>query len=87
VNSNPDHVEVYSIQHYVKKFSVTCGRSVILSSGTLVSSTNKTDRHDITEIVLKVALSLINPTPTYILQYIRAVNIIGIGISDTIGGA
>jgi hypothetical protein len=31
-------------------FSVTCDRS-------LVSSTNKTDRHDITEILLKVALN------------------------------
>ena len=32
------------------------------SPGTLVSSTNKTDRHDITEIVLKVALNIINQT-------------------------
>jgi hypothetical protein len=31
------------------------------SRGTLVSSTNKTDRHDITEILLKVALNTINP--------------------------
>ena len=30
------------------------------SPGTLVSSINKTDRHDITEILLKVALSTIN---------------------------
>ena len=30
------------------------------SSGTPVSSTNKTDRHDITEILLKVALNTIN---------------------------
>jgi hypothetical protein len=30
------------------------------SPGTPVSSTNKTDRHDITEILLKVALSTIN---------------------------
>jgi hypothetical protein len=30
------------------------------SPGTLFSSTNKTDRHDITEIVLKVALNTIN---------------------------
>ena len=30
------------------------------SSGTLVSSTNKTDHHDITEILLKVALNTIN---------------------------
>jgi hypothetical protein len=29
------------------------------SPGTLVSSTNKTDRHDITEILLKVALNII----------------------------
>ena len=30
------------------------------SPGTPVSSTNKTDRHDITEILLKVALNTIN---------------------------
>ena len=35
------------------------------SSGTSVSSTNKTDFHDITEILLKVALHTINLTPTY----------------------
>jgi hypothetical protein len=29
----------------------------MFSSGTLVSSTNKTDRHDITRILLKVALN------------------------------
>ena len=34
-----------------------------LSPGTLVSSTNKTDRHDITEILLKVALNTITLTP------------------------
>jgi len=31
------------------------------SPGTPVSSTSKTDRHDITEIVLKVALNTIAP--------------------------
>ena len=31
-------------------------------AGILVSSTNKTDRHDITEILLKVALNTINQT-------------------------
>jgi hypothetical protein len=31
--------------------------------GTPVSSTNKTDRHDIAEILLKVALNTINPNP------------------------
>jgi hypothetical protein len=34
----------------------------IFLMGTQVSSTNKTDRHDITEILLKVALSTINQT-------------------------
>jgi hypothetical protein len=33
---------------------------MVLSSGTLVSSTNKSDHHDITEILLKVALNTIN---------------------------
>ena len=33
------------------------------SWGTLVSSTNKTDHHDITEILLKVALNTITITP------------------------
>ena len=32
------------------------------SQGTQVSSTNKTDCHDITEIVLKMALNTIKPT-------------------------
>jgi hypothetical protein len=32
------------------------------SPGTPVSSTNKTDRHDMTEILLKVALSTIKQT-------------------------
>jgi hypothetical protein len=32
------------------------------SPGTPVSSTNKTDRHDITEILLKVALNTISQT-------------------------
>ena len=34
-----------------------------LQSMTPVSSTSKTDRHDITEILLKVALSTIPPPP------------------------
>ena len=52
--------EVYSIQHYVIKF-ISDFRQV---GGFLlvipVSSTNITDRHDITEILLKVALNTIN---------------------------
>ena len=39
---------------------LTTGRC--FSPGTLVSSTNKTERHDITEILLKVALITITLT-------------------------
>jgi gamma-glutamylcyclotransferase (GGCT)/AIG2-like uncharacterized protein YtfP len=57
VSSNHVHGEVYSIQHHVIKF-VSDLRQV--GCFLRVSSTNKTDRHDITEILLKVALSTIN---------------------------
>jgi len=51
VSLNPVHDEVYTIQHYVIKF-VSNLRQVSrwFSPGTPVSSSNKTDRHDITEI-------------------------------------
>ena len=55
MGSNLAFAEVYSIQHYVIKF------------GTPGSSTNKTDRHDITEILLKVALNIVNLPPYVIL--------------------
>ena len=60
VSSNPIHGEVHSIQHYVIKFVSDLRRVGGFSSGTLVSSTNKTDCHNITEILLKVALNTIN---------------------------
>jgi hypothetical protein len=41
---------------------VACGR---FSPGPPVSSTNKADRHDITEIMLKVALNTIALTPLF----------------------
>ena len=59
VSSNPVHGEVYSIQHYVIKFVSDLQQGVI-SPGTPVSSTNETDRHDIADILLKVALNTIN---------------------------
>jgi hypothetical protein len=43
---------------------VTCGKSVV-SPGTLVSFTNKTDSHDIAEILLKVALNTMTLTLKY----------------------
>ena len=52
--------------------SVTCDRSVVFSLGTAVPSANKTDRHNITEILLKVALNTIKQinkqTSSYILE-------------------
>jgi hypothetical protein len=39
-----------------------CEASGLFSPGTPVSSTNKTDRHDIAEILLKVALNTITLT-------------------------
>jgi len=49
---------VYSIQHYGINLSVTCNRSVVFFgySGFLPQ---KTDRNDIAEILLKVALDTI----------------------------
>ena len=43
------------------------------SLGLLVSSNNKTDRHDITEIFLKVALNTITPNPTITLSILNFV--------------
>jgi len=48
MSSNPAHCEVYSIQYHVIKFV-----------GVVNFSTNKTDLHDITEILLNVALDTI----------------------------
>ena len=60
VSSNLDQGEVYSIMP--KSLSVTCDRSVVFS-------TNKTDIHDITEILLQVAL---NTTKQTSKQYISS---------------
>jgi hypothetical protein len=56
VSSNPVHGEMYSIQHYVIKF-VSDLRQV---GGFLQVLTNKTDCHDLTEILLKVALNTVS---------------------------
>ena len=48
--------KMYSKQHLREK---VCRWSVV----TPVSSTNKTDLHDITEILLKMALNTITPNP------------------------
>ena len=46
----------YSIPHYLIKFVSDLRHVVSFFPDTPVSSTNKTDRHDITDIVFKVAL-------------------------------
>jgi hypothetical protein len=40
----------------------------MFSPGLPVSSTNKTDRHDITELLLKVALNTIKQTSMFIFS-------------------
>jgi len=47
------------VQHYVIRVCHWLATGWWFSPGPPVSSTNKTDRHDITEILLKVALSAI----------------------------
>ena len=59
VSSHPIHGKVYRIQHYVIRFVIDLRQGQWFSQGTPVSLTNKTDRHDIAEILLKVALNTI----------------------------
>ena len=59
MSSNPAHCQVFSIQCYACQWLAT---GQWFSQGTPVSSTNKTDCQDITEILLKVALNTINQT-------------------------
>ena len=58
VSLNPDCGEVYSIHYVIKLISYMYLRGCF-STGTPVSFGNKTDLHDITEILLKVALNTI----------------------------
>jgi hypothetical protein len=53
---------VYSIQHYVIQFVSDLRQVGGFFPGTPVSSTNKTDRHDITEIFSKMSINTINQT-------------------------
>jgi hypothetical protein len=50
------------VQHYVIKFVIGLRQ---VTGFLRVSSTNKTDRHDIAEILLRVALNTIKQTNTY----------------------
>ena len=66
VCSSPVHDEVYSIQHYVIKF-VSDLRQVYGFLWAPVSSINKTEHHNILEIMLKVALKHHKPPQTWLL--------------------
>jgi len=60
VSSNPVRSEVYSIQDYVINFVGELRQVGGFLWVLRFSFTDKTDRHDITEILLKVALNTIN---------------------------
>ena len=63
MSSNPAHGEMYSIQHYVITFVSDLRRvGGSLRRVLLFFSINKTELHDITEILLKVALHTITLT-------------------------
>ena len=64
--SNPAHSEVYLMQHYMIKFVSDFWQDRLFYPCTLVSSSNKNDRHDITETLLKVALNTITLTLPYV---------------------
>ena len=70
---NPAHGEVHSIQYYVIKF-VSDLQQVAFYPGTSVSSTNKADRQDITEILLKVALNTIILESKFVFHGLLAMN-------------
>ena len=59
VSSNPADDEVYSIQHYVTQLLVV-GQWFSADTPS-VSCSNKTDRHDISEILLRAALKHHDP--------------------------
>ena len=66
---------MYTIQHYVIKFVNDPTGGQWFSPGTPVSSTNKTDRHDVTEILLNVALNTIALILTLTFSFRSFVNI------------
>ena len=57
------------VQRYVIEFVRDIAAGRWFSPGLLVSSINKTDCHDITEILLKVALNTIKPNQLYCLTW------------------
>jgi hypothetical protein len=74
VNSlNLFSIVMYNLWHYLSTLCDKVCEWLAFSPGTRVSSTNKTDRHDITEILLKVALNTINKPNIHYLQLVGGV--------------
>ena len=74
VSSNHAHSEMYSIQYYVIQFVSDLRKVGGFLRVFCFTSTNTTDRHDIAEILLKVALNTITLLPyekNYVLFYHR----------------
>ena len=69
VSSNPTQ----AIQNHVIKFVSDLRNIGDFFSGTPISSLNKTDRHDIAEILLKVASNTINLKPPSLKLSLRCV--------------
>ena len=61
-SSNPARGEVYFIQHHVIKFVSDLQQIDGFTPGIPDPSTNKTDRDNIAEILLKVAFNTVNQT-------------------------
>ena len=79
---------MYLIQHYVIKFASDLRQVSGFSPGTLVSSTNKTDRHDISRNIVENGVK--QPSPNPIQGSVGAsltVNDSIVPISDTVGNS
>jgi len=66
VSSNPAYGEVYSIQHYMIKFVNDLPQVDGFLRVLQKLHTNKNDRHDITEILLQVALNTTTITSIWV---------------------
>jgi len=80
VSSNPVRCSAYSIQHYVIKVVIDLRLVGGFLRRTPVSSTNKTDHHDITENIVESDVKYHNPYPFPFLSSIV------IDCSNRVGG-
>ena len=62
--------KMYLIQHYVIKFVGDFRQVSVFFRELRLISTNKADRHDITEILLKVALKTLTPYPNRAVMFV-----------------